>query len=306
MPSLQQLRYLVALADTLHFRRAAESVNVTQPTLSAQLRELEIRLGVQLVERSRSRVVMTPIGAEIASRGRRILREVADIRDLARRAQRPLTGTIRVGVVPSLGSYLLPHLIPDLHDGFPDLRLYVREGMASVLIHRLEEGAIDFLFHPLPVTRSELAVVPLFREPLLVVLPRDHPLAAADEIRPGDLTGETILALEPGHRLYEQVRALAEAYGAEVSHDFEGTSLDTLRQMVAMGLGISFLPALYVRSEVARENLVVTRPMSGEQPAREIGMVWRRASARDAEFQDLAQIVAGILTGRVPEVTVLE
>jgi LysR family hydrogen peroxide-inducible transcriptional activator len=290
----------------LHFRRAAEAVHVTQPTLSAQLRELEMRLGVQLVERSRSRVLMTPIGAEIATRGRRILREVADIRELARGAQNPLAGTLRVGVVPSLGSYLLPHLIPDLHDGFPELRLYVREGSADALIHRLEEGAIDFLFHPLPVARAELVIVPLFREPLLVVLPRDHRLAAASEILPRDLRGETILALEPGHQLYEQVRALAETYGADVSHDFEGTSLDTLRQMVAMGLGISLLPALYVRSEVTRENLVAARPMAGDQPAREIGMIWRRGSARDAEFRDLSQIVAGILAGRVPEVIVPE
>ena len=305
MPSLQQLRYLVAVADTLHFRRAAETVNVTQPTLSTQLRELELRLGVQLVERTRARVVMTPVGTEIAARARRILREVADIRDLALRAQRPLSGTIRVGVVQSLGSYLLPHLIPDLHDGFPDLRLYVREGLADALIQRLEEGAIDFLFYPLPLVRADLVTVPLFREPLLVVVPREHRLAGATGIRPEDLRGETILTLEPGHRLYEQVRALAEDYEAVLSHDFEGTSLDTIRQMVAMGLGISLLPALYVRSEVARENLVVARPMAGEQPSREIGMVWRQGSARDAEFRDLSEIVAGILTGRVPEVSVL-
>lgn len=306
MPSLQQLRYLVAVADTLHFRRAAESVNVTQPTLSAQLRELELRLGVQLVERTRARVVMTPVGTEIAGRARRVLREVADMREIARGAQQPLSGTIRVGVVQSLGSYLLPHLIPDLHEGFPDLRLYVREGLADVLIQRLEEGTIDFLFYPLPLNRSELVTVPLFLEPLLVVLPHEHRLATAHEIRRDDLRGETILTLEPGHRLYEQVRALAEDYEAVVSHDYEGTSLDTLRQMVAMGLGLSLLPALYVRSEVARESLVVARPVAGEQPSRTIGMIWRRGSARDAEFRDLSQIVAGILTGRVPEVTVLE
>ena len=306
MPSLQQLRYLVAVADTLHFRRAAEAVNVTQPTLSTQLRELELRLGVQLVERTRSRVVMTPVGTEITARARRVLREVADIREIARGAQRPLSGTIRVGVVQSLGSYLLPHLIPDLHDGFPDLRLYVREGLADALIQRLEDGAIDFLFYPLPLVRADLVTVPLFREPLFIVLPREHRLAEAPEIRPEDLKGETILTLEPGHRLHEQVRALAEAYAARLSHDFEGTSLDTLRQMVAMGLGITLLPALYVRSEVAREKLVVARPMLGEPPSREIGMVWRQGSARDAEFRDLSQIVAGILTGRVPEVTVLD
>lgn len=305
MPSLQQFRYLVAVADTLHFRRAAEAVNVTQPTLSAQLRELELRLGVQLVERTRARVVMTPIGAEIAARARRILREVADIRDLAREAQRPLAGTIRVGVVQSLGSYLLPHLIPDLHEGFPDLRLYVREGLAGALLQRLDEGSVDFVFYPLPLNRADLVIVPLFEEPLLVVLPRGHRLAQSPEIRRDALRGETILTLEPGHSLYEQVRGLAEDYEASVSHDFEGTSLDTLRQMVAMGLGISLLPVLYVRSEVERESLVVARPMAGDQPSRTIGMVWRQGSARDAEFRDLSQIVAGILNGRVPELTVL-
>jgi LysR family transcriptional regulator, hydrogen peroxide-inducible genes activator len=306
MPSLQQLRYLVAVADTLHFRRAAETVHVTQPTLSTQLRDLELRLGVQLVERSRSRVVMTQVGTEIAARARRILREVEDIRDLAKRGQIPLSGTIRVGVVQSLGSYLLPHIIPDLHDSLPDLRLYVREGLPEALLHRLEEGALDLLFYPLPLARRELLAVPLFREPLLVVLPRDHRLASLERIPGSDLRGETILTLEPGHRLYEQVRAIAEDFEAEISHDFEGTSLDTLRQMVAMGMGITLLPALYVRSEVARENLVVARPMAGDAPSRVIGMVWRQGSARDAEYRDLANIVAGLLTGRVPEVQVLD
>ncbi len=305
MPSLQQLRYLVAIADMLHFRRAAEAVNVTQPTLSAQLRDLELRLGVQLVERTRARVVMTPVGTEIAARARRVLAEVGAIRELAHGAQRPFAGTIRVGVVQTLGPYLLPLVIPDLHEGLPDLRLYLREGLADALIRRLEEGTIDLLFCPLPLVRADLVTVPLFREPLMVVLPRDHPLAAAGTVPRAALRGQTILTLEPGHRLYEQVCALADELEAAVSRDYEGTSLDTLRQMVAMGLGLSLLPALYVRSEVARETLVVARPFAGAPPSRVIGMVWRKESARDAEFRDLSQIVAGILTGRAPEVTVL-
>jgi LysR family transcriptional regulator, hydrogen peroxide-inducible genes activator len=305
VPSLQQLRYLVAVADMLHFRRAAEAVNVTQPTLSSQLRELELRLGVQLVERTRSRVVMTPVGTEIAARARRVLAEVGAIRDLARGAQRPLAGTIRVGVVQTLGPYLLPLVIPDLHEGLPDLRLYLREGLADPLIRRLEDGTIDLLFCPLPLVRADLVTVPLFREPLMVVLPRDHPLAAAGAVPRAALRGQTILTLEPGHRLYEQVCALADEFEAAVSRDYEGTSLDTLRQMVAMGLGLSLLPALYVRSEVARETLVVARPIAEAPPSRVIGMVWRRESSRDAEFRDLSQIVAGILTGRAPELTVL-
>ncbi len=302
MPTLQQMRYLVAVADTLHFRRAAEATHVTQPTLSTQLRELELRLGVQLVERSRTRVIMTPIGQEIAARARRILREVEEVRALAKLGQSRLTGTVKVGVVQSLGSYLLPHIVPELHASHPDLRLYLREGLPATLLDRLEDGGLDFLFYPLPVNRHDLVSFPIFREPLLVVVPRDHPLAERSEIRREDLRGETILTLEPGHRLYEQVRALAEDYKAEVSHDFEGTSLDTLRQMVAMGMGVSLLPALYVRSEVARETLVVARPIAGTAPSRVIGMIWRRGTARQDEFRELAHIVGDILGKAVPEV----
>lgn len=301
MPTLQQLRYLVAIADTLHFRRAAEAARVTQPTLSAQLKEMETRLGVQLVERSRTRVLLTPLGTEIAARARRILREVADIRDLARQT-RPLASTIRTGVVQSLGSYLLPLVVADLHESHPDLRLYVREALPDDLLDQLETGALDLLFYPLPVDRADLVAVPLFSEPLRVVMPRDHRLAAHATIPPAELRGETILTLEPGHRLYDQVRNLSETFEAGLSHDFEGTSLDTLRQMVAMGLGISLLPALYIRSEVARENLVVARPIAVAEPARLIGMVWRRASARQAEFRALAGILAGILARTAPEI----
>ena len=301
MPTLQQMRYLTAIADTLHFRRAAEAVNVTQPTLSAQLKEMERRLGVQLVERSRAKVILTPIGAEIAERARRVLRDVEDIRDLARRT-RPLASTIRTGVVHSLGSYLLPLIVPELHESHPDLRLYVREGLPDALLSQLQTGTVDLLFYPLPVDRQDLVSVPLFSEPLRVVMARDHRLAHLPAIPPGELRGETILTLEPGHRLYDQVRDLSETFKANLSHDYEGTSLDTLRQMVAMGLGISLLPALYIRSEVARENIVVDRPIRGPEPARLIGMVWRRGTARHAEFDALARIVADILSRTAPEI----
>ena len=302
MPTLQQLRYLAALADTLHFRRAAEMTNVTQPTLSAQLKEMERRLGAQLVERTRARVLLTPVGREIAARANRILREVEDIHVIARQAS-PLSGTIRVGVVQSLGSYLLPLIVPDLHESHPDLRLYMREALPEALVNQLEQGTLDVLFYPLPLDLQDLETVPLFSEPLRVVVPRDHRLAALDTIPPDALAGEIILTLEPGHRLYDQVRILAETYNAKLSHDFEGTSLDTLRQMVAMGMGISFLPALYVRSEVTREQLVVDRPVAGPEPARLIGMAWRRSTARADEYRDLSEIVAGILAARAPEVT---
>ena len=305
MPSLQQLRYLVAVSDTLHFRRAAELCHVTQPTLSAQLRELELRLGVTLVERGKSRVMMTPIGSEIADRAQRIMREVEEIRVTARRGQAPLSGTVRVGVVQSLGSYLFPIIAPDLHEKYPELRLYIREGLANALIRQLENGSLDVLFYPLPLNRRDIRTIPIFDEPLVAVISRDHRLARKTEIRRQDLKGETLLTLEPGHRLYEQVRALAEEFEADLSHDYEGTSLDTLRQMVATGMGMSLLPALYVRSEVARESLVVARGIEGDPPKRTIGMAWRKGTAREDDFEALADLTRRILRRDAKEVTVV-
>lgn len=307
MPTLQQLRYLSAIADTLHFRRAAEECHVTQPTLSAQLKQLEARLGVVLVERGHGRVILTPAGREIAARARTVLREVSDIVELARAARNaPLSGTLRMGVVQSLGSYLMPHLVPDLRTRFPELRLYLREGLPKALLAQLADGALDVLAFPLPVSARDTEAERLFREPLLLVAPADHPLAARASVAPADLKGQTIMALEPGHQLYNQVRELCAAFGAELSHDYEGTSLDTLRQMVAMGMGLSLLPALYVRSEVARETLVAARPLDGPAPARVIGLVWRRGGVRREGFQALAAAIREVLRARVPEVTVLD
>lgn len=305
MPTLQQLRYLALIDETLHFRRAAERAHVTQPTLSAQLAALEAKLGLQLVERSRARVVMTPEGREIAQRARAALQEVDAITELANRGQRAFGGTIRVGVVQSLGSYFLPLVIPDLHAAYPDLRLYVREGSADDMVARLDEGTLDLLFFPLPASGTDFDTARLFREPLLVVTPNDHPLAACERVPPASLRGEVILSLEPGHKLHEQVRQICRDTGAEFSLDYGATSLDTIRQMVGMGLGLSLLPALYVRSEVQPNRLVTARPLDGPQPFRTIGMVWRTRAARRAEFQPLAQTLRSILRKTAPDVTVI-
>ncbi|NJO21649.1 MAG: LysR family transcriptional regulator [Sphingomonadales bacterium] len=306
MPSLQQLRYLVAVADTLHFRRAAEMTHVTQPTLSGQLRELEERLSVQLVERSRTRVVLTPIGEAIAARARTVLRDVQDITELAKHGQSLFGGTIRLGTLHSLGPYLLPHILPELHQTYPKLKLYVREALPQTLLGGLDEGRLDILLFPLPVRGADLQTARLFREPLLIVAPSDHRLAAHDHVERSDLKGEIVLSLERGHRLHDQVRDLCEQFGAHLSLDYEGTSLDTLRQMVGMGMGISLLPALYVRAEVVQDKQVVARQMRSRTPFRMIGMIWRGHSARQDEFFALAGLVRGILKGRVPEVAVME
>ncbi|CTQ49732.1 hydrogen peroxide-inducible genes activator [Jannaschia donghaensis] len=306
MPTLQQFRYLVAVADTLHFRRAAESVHVTQPTLSTQLRELEEKLGVQLVERSRSGVTLTPIGHDIATRARGLLRDAADIATLARSGADPLAATIRVGVVGSLGSYFLPLVIPTLHASYPKLKFYVREGTALDLLTRMRAGTLDLLFFPTPLDDPTLQVAPLFHEPLLVVLPSDHPLTANAVVDRAALRGETVMTLEAGHRLHDTVADLCTETGAVLSLDYEGTSLDTLRQMVATGLGLSVLPALYVRSEVAREDLVTARPLSDPAPGRDIGMVWRQTSAQGDAYRALAAAIRDTLRRTAPEVRVID
>ena len=305
MPTLQQLRYLVAVADAGHFRRAAEACHVTQPTLSAQLKELESKLGAVLIERSRGGVVVTPLGEQIIQHARTALREVEEIRTLSTLQSGSLNSTIKVGVVQSLGSYLLPILVPDLHKRHPQLKLYVREGLPKHLLDALGTGALDLLFFPLPIKEAEFETRPLFREPLSVVMPFDHPFAQEDTIAPSMLKGETIMALERGHRLYDQVEQICAQHGAVLSSEFEGTSLDTLRQMVAMGMGLSLLPALYVRSEVTSQELVLSRPFRGTAPSRTIGMVWRRSTAREAEYQDLGNEICDILGSRASELIML-
>jgi len=307
MPTLKQFRYLVALSHTLHFRKAAEQCHVSQPTLSGQLQELEERLGVQLVERSRrSQVVLTPIGQTITERARMVLRDVQDIVDLGKHGQRWLDGTIKLGALPTLGPYLLPHVLPELHQSHPSLKLYVREGMPTPLIRSLEEGHLDLLLFPMPIRAADLESTRLFREQLWVVIPADHPLAGKQTVERTDLGGETILSLEPGHLLYEQVSELCKEFGAILSHDFEGTSLDTLRLMVGMGMGLSFMPTVYVLSEVAKDSQVVARPMKSRPPTRTVGLAWRRHSARADEYKALASLVRGILKNDLAEIAVIE
>lgn len=292
MPTLQQLRYLVALADTLSFSRAAEITHVTQPTLSMQLKELETRLGARLVERTRARVFLTPVGAEIARRARTIAAEIEDVREIARRSDAAAApAQLQVGVVHSVGAYVLSVAMPDLRRCFPHMRLLVREDRPEALARQLSEGVHDILLLADPPGGAEFDTLPLLREPLRVVLPFDHPLAGAERIAPGALAGQTVLTMDRGPRLDAQIRRLCRRAGAVLASDYEGTTLDTLRQMVASGMGISLLPALYVRSEVLREQLVVARPLAAAAPERELTLAWRRNSPRQAAYAALAGVL---------------
>jgi LysR family hydrogen peroxide-inducible transcriptional activator len=302
MPTLRQFQYLVAVSDTLSFRRAAEICHVSQPTLSDQIRELEAKLKVQLIERSRRKVVMTQIGHEIADRARRVLRDVQDIRELAERGRHILGGTLRLGVLPSLGPYLLPLVLPYLRQRYPDLTLYLREDTAEGLLQRLDDGDLDLLVFPIPVRREGFSVAELFREPLWLALPKSHALSAKDQLVATDLKGLTVLALETGHSLHAKVLTLCRDHGAKPLLDFATTSLDTLRQMAAMGVGATFLPALYVRAEAMQDPELAVIPFADPPPSRDIGLVWRSQSARRSEYLALAAHIRDVLAADVPEV----
>lgn len=289
MPSLRQLQYLLAVDDQRHFRRAAAKVGVSQPTLSAQLNTLEQTLGAQLVERSRSRVLLTPVGREIAEIARRILRDVQEIRDVATHKLGEPGGTIRLGLPPTIGPYLLPRVVPRIHRAYPDLKLYVREDVPLNLPDGLDQGKYDVVIMPVPVRDEGLEMVRLFREPLHLVVPADSDLSARDQIERRELKNRSILTLETGHHLREQVQSLCEEFGAELRSEFEGTSLDTVRQMVGMGMGLSFLPGLYVHSVLSRDNSVKSIGLKGRALYRTIGLLWRDTSARKPEFEQLAQ-----------------
>lgn len=295
MPTLRQLEYLVAVAETLHFRRAAEKVHGTQSTLSLQIKALEDRLGVQLVERSRTRVVMTPIGNEVVAIARKVLRDVKDIRDLAAVDRKDFTGVVRLGLPHTKAPYFLPRVVPDLRRAYPDLKLRIYEDLPLALTAGLRDGVHDIIIVPMPVVAEDLHSVPLYREPLYVAVAADHPLARQDRIHRSALKGQSVLALGPGHQLHELVLALCEEFGAKVLTDYEGTSLNTLREMVAMGVGITFFPGLYVRTVLVQHKTIKTIELTGRQVYRTVGMAWRKSSARHAHYEQIAKLFASVI-----------
>ena len=295
MPSLRQLEYLVALAETAHFRRAAERANTTQPTLSEQLKSLEERLGAQLVERSKSRVLLTPVGLQVVEVARRMLKDASEIRRLAASGGKGITGLLRLGLPPTIGPYLMQRAAPKLHRVYPGLRLYVREELPQHLPRALEDGVHDVIITPLPVRGADIETASLFREPLYLTVAADHPLARTPSVTLSDIRGLDVLTLGPGHQLHETAIDLCKATGARLRYDFEGTSLDTLREMVATGLGIAFLPGLYVRTVVARDSSVQTATIQGVNAYRTVGMAWRKSTARHSSFHQIAELARTVI-----------
>lgn len=291
MPSLRQLQYLVALDDHRHFGRAAFAVHVSQPTLSQQLRTLEARLGASLIDRSGPDVQLTPLGRDIAARARDILVQVRDLSDLARRASKGIGGTLRFGITPTLGPYLMPAIVAGLHRQQPDLRLHIREGIPDDQVRELMRGALDMMLAPMPVDASGIVVEPLFSEKLFVIAPPDHPLAGAANIAPSALKGSGFLTLDRRHHYHRQTRDICDRLGAHILHDYEGTSLDSIRQMVGSGIGLALLPERYMAAETQSAEVVATLDIAGWNERRSIAAIWRSGAAFGDGFQAIAEFI---------------
>jgi len=293
MPTLRQLEYLVAVADLQHFGRAADACHVSQPTLSQQLRALEERLGVVLIERRASGAELTPIGREITARARRLAVEAQDIRDLARRADDGLVGTLRFGVTPTLGPYLMPPIVAALHREQPELRLHIRDGIPEEQALALSRGALDMLLGPLPIDGGDIEIQPLFRERLSIVAPPDHPLAKRAKLAVADLAGAQVLSLDRRHHLHRQVSAICAKLGMILLRDYEGTSLDSVHQMAASGVGLAVLPELYIRSEVGGLAGIKVLNPKGWNFTRSIAAAWRSGAAYGDAYRRIAEIIQG-------------
>ncbi len=303
MPTLRQFEYLITLADAGSFAQAARLANVSQPTLSQQVRALEDRLGVKLLDRSTTGAILTPIGRSIVTRARTVLGGVRDIQALAGSAATGLTGTLRLGTTPTLGPYLLSPIIADLHRAAPGLRLYVREGIPDAQALALSRGDLDVLLGPLPIAGDDLEVEPLFREPLHLVSAVDGDLATGHPVDPAALAGRTLLSLDTRHHLHRQVAGIATAHGMTLSPDYEGTSLDSLHQMAASGLGLTVLPGLYLSSDVGGSAGLAVLDVAGWKAHRSVALAWRRGASMEAAFRVVADHVQRSAHGKLGAVS---
>ncbi len=288
LPTLRQLTYLVAVVEECHFRKAAEACAVTQSTLSAAIAELEDVLGAPLLERTKRRVLPTPLGRDVAERARGLLKGAEDIVDVARASTELMVGPLRLGVIPTISPFVLPRAMPRLRKAFPRLQLFLREEQTAPLLAKLDEGALDAVLLALPYnTGPDIETMDIADDPFCVVYPPDRPVLAAP-VKPGDIEFENLLLLEEGHCLRDQALAACDLEGARRNAGFQGTSLHTLVQMVANGLGITLLPQMAIDAGILRGLDLPVRPLAGKPSSRGIGLAWRRTSARKETFRRLA------------------
>lgn len=292
LPTLKQLRYLAAVAETRHFGRAAEACFVTQSTLSAGIQELEAILGATLIERTKRTVMLTPLGTDITARAHRILSQAEDLATVAAADREPLSGLLRLGAIPTIGPYLLPRVMPALRRAHPRLKLYVREDQTARLIERLAGGDLDAVLLALPFDVGELETRVIGDDPFWVACPPDHRFCGKKRVAADELAAEDLLLLEDGHCMRDHALAACRLRDSAASGDFQATSLYTLAEMVAAGFGLTLLPGMAVDSGLLRDCAVAVRRLAGPGARRRIGLAWRRSSPRGPEFEVLAGILA--------------
>jgi len=288
LPTLKQLQYLVALKDHGHFGRAADACFVTQSTLSAGLRELESLIGITLVERTRRVVRFTPLGLRIADKARRVLREAEELGDMARAAGKPLSGELRMGVIPTIAPFLLPRILPQLRAAWPELKLYLREETTPAACDSLHRGLLDCVLLALPYACGDIEAEELFDDRLFVAFPGRDAGNLPASIRPDAIDESRLLLLEDGHCLKDHALAACNRPELRAEATMLGTSLHTLVQMVDNGLGVTLLPEMALDAGILKDTSIVARPLDAEHPSRKIALAWRKGSPRDKEFRLLA------------------
>jgi LysR family hydrogen peroxide-inducible transcriptional activator len=297
MLTLRKLRYLAALAQHRHFGRAAEACAVSQPALSMQIKELEEFLGVALFERRNGEAVLTEIGAEVAQRAERVLGAARDLEDFAQHGSRPLTGRLRLGVIPSLAPYVLPKVLPALQQSHPALRVELRETQTRQLVAELVGGQVDVVMLALPVDDPEIETTALFDDAFVLAVPASDPPLKRARATAGDVDPRRLILLEEGHCLRDQALAFCGTARQDSTLAFGATSLTTVMQMVSNGYGMTLVPDVAIDVEVRDERVRLVR-FADPQPGRTVGLAWRRTSARKADFLALAEIVKRLLGGR--------
>lgn len=286
--NLRDLQYLVAVADLRSFNKAADKCHVSQPALSNQIRKLEETLGITLFERNNKRVMITESGEQIVALARRILNDVDAMHDIAKSAQDPLVGKFRLGAFPTLSTYLFPELVPKIVHSMPQLKLVLIEEKTHVLLERLKRGELDAALLALPIEDDQLEVKALFEDEFLLAVQPDHPLAKRKTVTPEDLYHHKLLLLEEGHCLREQALSVCQWTGMEEEQDFRATSLETLRQMVKAGTGITLMPRIAMQKNEGGIHYI---PFAAPAPYRQIALVWRKTSARQAVIYGLQDLL---------------
>lgn len=291
IPTLKQLQYLIALKEHGHFGRAADSCFVTQSTLSAGIRELETLIGVTLVERTRRVVRFTALGDRIVEKAYRVVREAEELAELAQASAKPLTGDLRMSVIPTIAPFLLPRLLPHLRHEKPELKLYLREETSQSAIESLRHGNADCVLMALPYATGEVESAHLFDDRLYVAFPKDDPRDPPPSIAPEMIDETRLLLLEDGHCLKDHALAACNRPELRAHATMMGTSLHTLVQMVDNGLGLTLLPEMAIAGGILEHTHIAARPLASGNASREIALVWRKGSPREKEFQMLAEIL---------------